>query len=82
MKILPWRIMVAARVLMIAFADSIWETDDTFLVNIPDETTAFTAVGTTDIAAVTVFLKMKTILTHGRTDYRCLHSALLHFGQH
>lgn len=67
---------------MIAFADSIRKPDDTFLVNIADEATAFPAVGTADFAAVTVFLKMKTILTHGRADYRCLHSALLHFGQH
>lgn len=67
---------------MVAFADSIWETDDTFLIDIPDEATAFATVRAADFAAATVFLKMKTILTHGYPDYRCLHSALLHFGQH
>ena len=67
---------------MVAFADSIWEADDTFLIDIPDKATALSAVGAADFAAVAVFLKMKTILTHGYPDYRCLHSALLHFGQH
>ena len=79
-KIFPWRIMVPAGVFVVAFADSIRKLDDVFLVNISDEATVLSTVGTADLAAVTVFLKMKTILTHGRADYRCLYSALLHFG--
>ena len=65
---------------MIAFADSIRKPDDAFLVNIADEATALSTVGTTDFAPVTVFLEMKPVLTHGYPDYCCLHSALLHFG--
>lgn len=67
---------------MVTFADSIRKPDDAFLVNIADEAAAFTAVGAIDLAPVTVFLEMKPILTHDCPDYRCLHSALLHFGQH
>ena len=65
---------------MVAFAHRVWKPDDAFLINITDEAAAFTAVGTTDFAAIAVLLKMKTILTHGYPDYCCLHSALLHFG--
>lgn len=64
---------------MVAFAHRVRKPDNAFFIDIADEAVAFTAVGTTDLAPVTVFLEMESVLIHGRTDFRCLHTALLHF---
>lgn len=64
---------------MVAFAYRVRKPDDAFFIDIADEAAAFTAVGATDLAPVTVFLEMKPVLTHGRADFHRLHFALLHF---
>lgn len=64
---------------MVTFAHRVRKPDDAFFIDIADEAAAFTAVGATDLAPVTVFLEMKPVLTHGRAHFRRLHSALLHF---
>ena len=64
---------------MVAFAHRDRKPDNAFFIDIADKATAFTTVGTTDLAPVTVFLEMKPVLTHGRADFRRLHTALLHF---
>ena len=64
---------------MVAFAHCVRKPDDAFFIDIADEAAAFTAVGATDLAPVTVFLEMKPVLTHGRADFHRLHTALLHF---
>lgn len=48
---------------MVAFAHRVRKPDDAFFIDIADEAAAFTAVGTTDLAPVTVFLEMG-ICTH------------------
>ena len=78
-EILPRRIMIPAGVFVVAFAHRVRKPDDAFFIDIADEAAAFTAVGATDLAPVTVFLEMKPVLTHGRADFRRLHTALLHF---
>ena len=78
-EILPRRILIPAGVFVVAFAHRVRKPDDAFFIDIADEATASTAVGATDLAPVTVFLEMKPVLTHGRADFRRLHTALLHF---
>lgn len=78
-KILTRGIMVAAFMLMVTLADPIRKHDNTFLIDISDKASASTAVRAGCLAPVTVFLKMKTILTHIRSDFCRLHPALLHF---
>ena len=64
---------------MVAFAHRVRKPDDVLFIDIADEAAVFTAIGATDLAPVTVFLEMESVLTHGRADYRRLHAALLHF---
>lgn len=64
---------------MVTFAHRVRKPDNAFFIDIADEASDFTAVGATDLAPVTVFLEMKPVLTHGRADFRRLHTALLHF---
>lgn len=78
-EIFPRRVMIPAGVFMVTFAYRVRKPDDAFFIDIADEAAAFTAVGTTDLVPVTVFLEMKPVLTHGRADYRRLHTALLYF---
>ena len=77
-EILPRRIMIPAGVLVVTFAHRVRKPDNAFSIDIADDAAAFTAVGTTDLAPVTVFLEMKPVLTHGRADFHHLHTALLH----
>ena len=78
-KEILWCVVIATTVFVVAFAHRVRKPDDAFFIDIADEAAAFTAVGTTDLAPVMVFLKMESVLTHGRADYRRLHTALLHF---
>ena len=78
-KILTRSIMVAAFMLMVTFADPIRKHDDTLLIDISDKVSVSATVRTGYLAPVTVFLKMKTIFTHSRSDFLRLHPALLHF---
>ena len=71
--------MVAAFMLMVTFADPIWKHYNTLLIDISDKASVSATVRTGNLAPVTVFLKMKTILTHSRSDFLRLHPALLHF---
>ncbi len=71
--------MIAAFMLMVTFADHIRKHDNTFPIDISDKASVSTAVRAGYLAPVTVFLKMKTILTHSRSDFLRLHPALLHF---
>lgn len=76
-EIFPRRVMIPARVFMVAFAHRVWKPDDAFFIDIANEAAAFTAVVATDLAPVTVFLEMESVLTHGRADYRRLHFCTL-----
>ncbi len=71
--------MVAAFMLMVTFADSIRKHDNALLIDVFDKASASTAVRAGCLAPVTVFLKMKAILTHSSSEFLRLHLALLHF---
>ena len=59
-----WRIMVAATVLVVAFADMGREVNLSRLIDITGETSLAPAFGTRYLAAPMIFFKMKSVVVH------------------
>lgn len=55
-KILPWCIMIPARVLMVALSHRVRKPNNAFFIDISDKATAFATVRAADFAAIAVLL--------------------------
>lgn len=64
-KIFFGRIVVATTVFVITLTDIVRKDNLSFCIDIFDKASRFSTTRTTNLAAVFVFLQMKSVLTHG-----------------